>query len=221
MPVATDVIVKQIDEVLARYDATRKTSQYDDLSDHGEAATSELLSLMVASIERFAPAGSVYVTSTRATLKKMGEYNSVNIPYVLGNLRGLRAAYQAGYLATVAELVHAELFADFLEMAEHLLSEGYKDPAAVVAGSVLEEHLRQLAAKHSIADAVGGKPKKADLINSEVAAAGVYTKLDQKSVTAWLDLRNKAAHGKYADYTKEQVELLLQSIRDFMVRVPA
>ena len=40
--------------------------------------------------------------------------------------------------------MHAELFADFLEMADYLLSEGYKDPAAVLGGSMLEEHLRQL-----------------------------------------------------------------------------
>ena len=47
----------------------------------------------------------------------------------------------------------------------------------------------------------------------------VYNKLDQKNVTAWLDLRNKAAHGKYQEYTKEQVSLMLQSLSDFMVRV--
>jgi hypothetical protein len=29
-------------------------------------------------------------------------------------------------------------------MAEHLLDQKYKDPATVVVGSVLEEHLRQL-----------------------------------------------------------------------------
>lgn len=221
MAQASDAILKQIDEVLQRYDELRKRSQYDDLSDQGNSWTSELLSLMVATIERFAPPSSVYVTSTRATMKKMGEYNAVNIPYVVGNLRALRTAYQAGYLATIAELVHAELFADFLETAEYLLSEGYKDPAAVLGGSVLEEHLRQLSAKHGVPVTAGGKPKKADLLNAELASAGVYTKLDQKSVTAWLDLRNKAAHGKFTEYGKQQVELLLQSVRDFMVRVTA
>jgi hypothetical protein len=40
-------------------------------------------------------------------------------------------------------------------------------------------------------------------------------------VTAWLDLRNKAAHGQYADYTKEQVALTLQGVRDFISRHPA
>jgi hypothetical protein len=46
--------------------------------------------------------------------------------------------------------VAAEVFTDFIEMAEHLLEQGYKDPAAVVAGSVLEEHLRQLCHKNAI-----------------------------------------------------------------------
>lgn len=64
-------------------------------------------------------------------------------------------------------------------------------------------------------------PKKADLLNSELAAGNTYSKLDQKNITAWLDLRNKAAHGKYAEYTPEQVGLLIAGIRDFLTRNPA
>jgi len=40
-------------------------------------------------------------------------------------------------------------------------------------------------------------------------------------ITGWLDLRNQAAHGKYSEYTKEQVQTMLQSTRDFMARNPA
>ena len=47
---------------------------------------------------------------------------------------------------------------------------------------------------------------------------GVYSKLDQKNVTAWLDLRNKAAHGKYAEYQIEQVALMLDGVRNFVTR---
>jgi len=101
------------------------------------------------------------------------------------------------------------------------MSEGYKDAAAVILGSVLEEHLRQLCAKTGIAVEQKGKPKKADLLNSELAGQSVYSKLDQKSITAWLDLRNKAAHGNYGDYSLDQVGLLLQGVRDFMARIPA
>lgn len=46
----------------------------------------------------------------------------------------------------------------------------------------------------------------------------VYSKLDQKAVTAWLNLRNKAAHGRYAEYTEAQVALFLQSVTDFVAR---
>ena len=117
-------------------------------------------------------------------------------------------------------IVSAEIFSDFLEMARRLLSEKYKDAAAIMIGSVLEEHLRQLCLKHSIPtdDPKTGKPKKADLLNSELANSSAYNKLDQKNITALLDLRNKAAHGKYGEYTQQQVELMAQSVTDFMTR---
>lgn len=136
-------------------------------------------------------------------------------------LSALRFAYDSDYLTTVTELAHAELFVDFIEMAQYLLSEGYKDAAAVIIGSVLEEHLRQWSIKNVIAVSIGGKVKKVDQLNADLAGQSVYSKLDQKSITSWLDLRNKAAHSKYAEYTKEQVALLVQSIQDFMARIPA
>jgi hypothetical protein len=58
-------------------------------------------------------------------------------------------------------------------------------------------------------------------MNAELVAAGAYSKLDQKNITAWLDLRNKAAHGQYDTYSKEQVMILIAGIRDFIARNPA
>ena len=55
-------------------------------------------------------------------------------------------------------------------------------------------------------------------MNSELASANIYNKLDQKSITSWLDLRNKAAHGQYLEYTKEQVELMYQGVTNFISR---
>lgn len=124
---------------------------------------------------------------------------------------------------SVKGLVAAELFSDFLDMAEHLLETGYKDPAAVMVGSVLEEHLRQLCQRHGVAseDIKDGDhvPKKADRLNSELAKGDAYTKLDQKLITAWLDLRNKAAHGKYMEYNDDQVRQMLFGVTEFMARV--
>jgi len=42
--------------------------------------------------------------------------------------------------------------------------------------------------------------------------------LVQKQVTAWLGLRNSAAHAKYDDYGAGQVGALIRDVRDFMVR---
>jgi hypothetical protein len=141
-----------------------------------------------------------------------------------GILKAAKQEIDGGWIFTVKGVVSAEIFSDFLEMAEHLLQEGYKDPSAVMIGSVLEEHLRQLCNRNSIKveRIKDGKqiPKKADLLNSELASATVYNKLDQKSITSWLDLRNKAAHGKYGEYTKEQVEFMYQGVSNFMMRVP-
>jgi hypothetical protein len=73
----------------------------------------------------------------------------------------------------------------------------------VIAGSVLEGHLRKLAVKHGIAaEKADGAPKKADTLNADLAREAVYTKLVRKSITAWLALRNSAAHGQDGDYDR-------------------
>lgn len=49
----------------------------------------------------------------------------------------------------------------------------------------------------------------------------MYNQLELKTVTAWLDLRNKAAHGEYAQYDHTQVSNMITSVRDFLIRHPA
>jgi hypothetical protein len=145
-----------------------------------------------------------------------------NIEAGMEILKVMKDEISGDWLFKVKELVSAELFSDFIEMAEHLLSQGYKDPAAVILGSVLEEHLRQLCIAKNIEIEINtnGKlvPKTADGLNIDLAKAEVYTKLDQKQITAWQDLRNKAAHGKYSDYNNAQVELMLSGVIGFMSR---
>ena len=64
------------------------------------------------------------------------------------------------------------------------------------------------------------RPINADTLNAELVKVGAYTNLDQKNVTAWLGLRNDAAHGNYEEYGKQQVVLMIDSIRDFIARNP-
>lgn len=99
------------------------------------------------------------------------------------------------------------------------LWKGYKDAAAVITGSVLEEHLRKLADKFAVpVMTASGKHVKADTLNADLVKAKAYNKLEQKDVTAWLGLRNDAAHGHYDNYSHEQVVLMLGGIRGYMIR---
>jgi hypothetical protein len=53
-------------------------------------------------------------------------------------------------------------------------------------------------------------------MNAELAKAGVYNLLTQKKITALADLRNKAAHGKWTEFTPSDVEQMIAQIRAFM-----
>ena len=209
MAALKDDAIAQIDRALALYQQLRGKSQYDDISDLEAKDQDRVRTAMSATLTRLAPPRSVY-------LRTVGGFPN----RIAGSLEALRADYEDGYLASYDGLVRSDVFGDFLEMAEHLLNEGYKDPAAVVVGSVLESHLRALSVAKGIAVKSGEKYVKADRLNSELSKYGKYNKLDQKNVTAWLDLRNKAAHGHYSEYTEEQVKNQLAGVREFMARVP-
>jgi hypothetical protein len=214
------LVLKQIDDALAKYLKAKETDPH--LEEWNKEQKAETITRVLAAIERFAPPGSAYRKQAEAVIKQNGADTLFSTLALAGILSAMRADYDAGYLRAIHELIHAEVFSDFLEMAEHLLAEGYKDAAAVIAGSVLEEHLRKLSSNAGIAvNQVGGSPKKASLLNDELRTATVYGLLDHKGVTAWLDLRNNAAHGKYGQYQKEQVALMVQSVRDFITRHPA
>lgn len=122
----------------------------------------------------------------------------------------------------MAELAHADTYAGYLEMAEGLSGQNYKDPAAVIAGTSLEVHLKSLATKHDLSVKLpSGAPKKTGALNDELKAAGVYNGLEHKQVTAWLAIRNLAAHGDYDDYDAADVKALIIGVRDFAAKYPA
>lgn len=221
MTVNSKTVLTQIDTLVEDYQTIIRQAEYGNYDNISGITAAEFLTRAAGVIERFAPVDSAYRQSISLTYQGYEHLYPGKINSYVGALKALRADYEAGTLRSITELVHADVFGDFLEMADYLLSEGYKDPAAVIAGTVLEGQLRKLCDKNSIpTHKTTGEPKKADAINAELAGANVYTKLDLKNVTAWLDLRNKAAHGHYAEYTKEQVALLIQSIRDFITRNP-
>lgn len=133
-----------------------------------------------------------------------------------GVAKAIQHDISSGLLTDFKTLVRAEVFSNFLEMGEHLLAEGYKDAAAVVIGSVLEDGLRKLSETANLPlQSDSGKPLAMDALNTQLSKADVYSKLVQKQITSWAHVRNKAAHGEYSEYNKEQVQMMLLFTQSF------
>jgi hypothetical protein len=141
---------------------------------------------------------------------------------LLAVAEALEADYRAGAMQSVAELVHASVFSDFLAMSSELCEKGYLGAATVVAGSVLEEHIHKLAQKHTI-DLLDAKqrPRSMDTLCVELRNAGTFSEVMRKSITAWYAQRNEAAHGRFGDLNEGDVERLIDGVRDFIARTPA
>ncbi len=131
----------------------------------------------------------------------------------LGILKAAHDDYEHGYLFEVRTLITAEVFDDFREQAEHLLANGYAGPAAVVAGSVLEDGLRKVCQRRNVP--LDAKPK-VDRMNADLAKDGVYNALTQHRITFLAAIRNKAAHGQWDQFTERDVADLVSGVRSLM-----
>lgn len=131
-------------------------------------------------------------------------------PTRLSRLRAVFLAakedFEGGFLSSVRNLVQAEVFSTELEQARELLAAGYRTPAAVICGVVLETNLRGLCEVHGLATG------KLDKMNADLAKAGQYNTLVQKRITALAAIRNSAAHGNSADFGDKDVSSMIEDV---------
>lgn len=217
----TQAFESQLVAIVSEYEAALSRSRHSDASDVlSRTQVAEMRTRCIAAIERASGSNSAYYRRIQEFANiQDNEWN--HLGREIGAAKALLFDIQNGYLTSFEELLHGEVFGDFLEMASHLLEKNYKDAAAILTGGTLEIHLRNLCEKYSIVSSRQGKPKKAEELNTELAKNSIYSKLDQKNVTAWLALRNHAAHGNYSEYTRDQVRLFVSSVQDFVTRYPA
>lgn len=233
MPVDPSWRLSYRGRVKARFDRDTALEDIDHVlgfattPDDDGSGTTAFVTRAFSCIQRNAPADSIYfLDATKAVRdEEVGSY--ILEKRLLGLLRGLRADIDQRKMERFEELVHGDLFSDFLDQAEYLLSEGsaYRRAAAILGGGTLEEHLRKLARKHAI-DIVDPKdrPKKAGGINDELLTGKAYGKTDHALVGAWLKLRNDAAHGQpdfEEHHSADKVASMLHGVRELIARLPA
>ncbi len=205
--------LNNLSEIIEDYKAGRK----------GERGASKLITQVKSTVNRIVGNESEYYKRIDQILqlyKKYQDNHSEKLAGVMGIAEALYSDIKSDYLKNLVEIIHDEIFSDYLEMAEFLLEEGFKDPSAVISGSTLEEHLRKLAIKNGIDVKILSsgkeKPKKASQINQELYKAKIIKKGVMMQITSWLDTRNNAAHGNYNEYNADQVDLMIKGIRNFI-----
>ncbi len=134
-----------------------------------------------------------------------------NAGWYKGILVAAKEDYEKGFFGDQKILICAEVFADFLQQAEHLLREDYKDAAAVIAGSVLEDGLRRLCDLKQIEY---GEKDTMHPLNQKLYREKVYTKLWFEKIKTMAVIRNDAAHGKFESYGEKDVKGLIEFIKD-------
>lgn len=141
----------------------------------------------------------------------------------LGHLKGVKKNLE-GNLTNLEEVIEGAIISDYMEQAEQLLGEGISGqydyvPAAVLAGAVLEDALRRLCTRRTPSISINkhdGRPKTMGTLIDDLKGIGLFNELKAKQLRAWADIRNAAAHGRFNDFTRADVDQMLSGIENFL-----
>ena len=135
-----------------------------------------------------------------------------------GALTSIESALAKGRLASVDELVSAEVLGDLLDHAEELLKSKYNLAAAVILRAVLEERLRKLCESNGCMPTA--QRPTIEHFKQALYAAQIIDKLVVKDIDWMAGVGNAAAH-RLAEYKDEDIPLFHQRLVAFLTRFSA
>lgn len=226
MPLDVAAVLAEIDAVLARFGASKDRPQVPRSSGRGPSSVStmignrgQIVSACVAAIERNAPQRSYIETAHRLAGEGRPSENSINA--LIGVLVTVRDDIEAGYIQTLEQRTRETVFDDFLEMASEINT--ISPPSAVVlAVSVLEEHVRNLADVNGITTVKpNGRFRSFEDMTTDLKGAQVLSLPEYRLAGGWYALRTEAAHGRFENVVAGEVPRVIDGVREFLVRHPA
>ena len=222
MPNSNEIIGEQLNELVAT--GSRIVNMVQNAPRMINATEAARVSSWASSgnalINSICSRNSPYISMYSNALLTQNFYNihanhCAHVGVIKGILESVKQDFEKGLL-NVDNRITTEVFADFLEMADYLIEQGLKDPAASIIGAVLEDALRKLAVSNNIPLVKdNGSAKTIEPLNQDLYSAHVYEKLIFKQITSWADVRNNAAHGHYDCFDLDQVKMMMQFVEKF------
>ena len=146
------------------------------------------------------------------------------VSHIGGMLEGLKDDYENGFLDDLEKRVVANISADYMTQVEGLFSEGKSGendhvPAAVLCGAVLEDALRRLCDRQDptvATDKPNGRPKALNDLIQDLQKADAFNKAKAQQLRGWAQIRNSAAHGKFKEFNRDDVDLMIKGVTNFL-----
>ena len=149
---------------------------------------------------------------------KRGRGFEINIGASLGVLLAAREEYAQGFAIEYHLSVASSVFGGILHQAEYLFQKDYLRAAAVLGGAALEEALKTRALAVPIE--LSGRETLVPLLHKlKDKTIGILTEFEATNLEAIAKMRNDAAHGGPFEYTREEVEGALKTVRHTLVNV--
>ena len=113
-------------------------------------------------------------------------------------------------LFDIRQLAQADLFDSELDAAKELAKNGFNRAAGVVAGVVLERHLKEVSGNHGIT--IRKRAPAISDLNDTLKNENVIAIPDWRSIQHLGDLRNLCGHDKDSEPTRDKVNDLISGV---------
>ena len=116
----------------------------------------------------------------------------------------------------------AQTIYNYMKRAEQLLADNDHVSAAGLSGAVLEKALRCLCQRQDPpieTEKSNGDHKTLEPLINDLAGRSVFSRTRAKQLKVWADVRNHAAHGRFDQFDRAQVEKMVPDIKEFLTKI--
>jgi len=206
-----------MDELVHEGQLLLQAEDKDDSILHNPLRFTQWTTSCLSLLDKLSVATNRFVVEFEAWAKRESGF-PINPAPALGVLIAARAEYMQGFAIEYHLSVASAVFGGLLHQVGYLFEKDYARAAAVLGGAALEEGLKTRAL--AIPIELSGKETLVPLLHKlKDKSVGLLTEFEATNLEAVAKMRNDAAHGGAFEYTKEQVEGTLRTIRHTLENV--